>query len=110
MNQVVLIGRLTKDVETKVIPSTNTTVANFTLAVNRDLAKSKVEELKAQGKPTADFIRIIAFGKTAEACADYLEKGRLVAIHGAIQTSTFKGKDGETRYSTDVLANKGEQS
>lgn len=96
MNSVVLIGRLTKDPELKYIPQSETAVANFTLAVDRSMAKEK----------TADFIRIVAFGKTAELCERFLVKGRLVGIQGRIQTGSYKTKDGETRYTTDVYADR----
>lgn len=94
MNNVVLIGRLTRDPETRYIPQTETAVANFTLAVDRPMAKEK----------TADFIRIVAFGKTAELVEKYLAKGRLVAVQGRIQTGSYTTKEGETRYTTDVYA------
>ncbi|HPZ59123.1 MAG TPA: single-stranded DNA-binding protein, partial [Bacillota bacterium] len=78
MNCVVLIGRLTKDPELRYIPQSETAVASFTLAVDRPMAREK----------TADFIRIVAFGKTAELCERYLTKGRLVGIQGRIQTGS----------------------
>lgn len=96
MNNVILIGRLTKDPETRYLPQTETAVANFTLAVDRPMAKEK----------TADFIRIVTFGKTAELCEKYLAKGRLVAIQGRIQTGSYTTKEGETRYTTDVYADR----
>lgn len=96
MNNVVLIGRLTRDPETRYIPQTETAVANFTLAVDRPMAKEK----------TADFIRIVAFGKTAELVEKYLAKGRLVAVQGRIQTGSYTNKEGETRYTTDVYADR----
>jgi single-strand DNA-binding protein len=55
---------------------------------------------------TADFIRIVSFGKTAELCERYLAKGRLVAVQGRIQTGQYKDKNGETRYTTDVVADR----
>ena len=94
MNCVVLIGRLTKDPELRYIPQSETAVASFTLAVDRPMAREK----------TADFIRIVAFGKTAELCERYLTKGRLVGIQGRIQTGSYKTQSGETRYTTDVYA------
>ncbi|NLY71841.1 MAG: single-stranded DNA-binding protein [Clostridiales bacterium] len=94
MNNVVLIGRLTRDPELRYIPQSETAVVNFTLAVDRPMAKEK----------TADFIRIVAFGKTAELCEKYLAKGRLVGIQGRIQTGSYKTQSGETRYTTDVYA------
>ncbi len=96
MNNVVLIGRLTKDPEIRYIPQSETAVANFTLAVDRPMAKEK----------TADFIRIVTFGKTAELCERYLSKGRLVGIQGKIQTGSYKTQSGETRYTTEVNADR----
>lgn len=96
MNNIVLIGRLTKDPETRYIPQSETAVANFTLAVDRPMAKEK----------TADFIRIVTFGKTAELCDKYLAKGRLVGIQGRIQTGSYKTQNGETRYTTEVYADR----
>ena len=91
MNNVVLIGRLTNDPETRY--SGETAVTTFTLAVDRPMSKDK----------TADFIRIVSFGKTAEVCEKYLAKGRLVGIQGRIQTRSYK-KEGVTHYTTDVCA------
>lgn len=96
MNTVVLIGRLTKDPEVRYIPQSETAVANFTLAVDRPLAKEK----------TADFIKVVTFGKTAELCERFLTKGRMVGIQGRIQTGSFKDKNGETRYTTEVYADR----
>lgn len=97
MNQVVLIGRLTKDPETSVSQS-NTMVSRFTLAVDRDY--------KRDGEQTADFIRIITFGKTAELVDAYLFKGRQVAVHGRIQTGSYTNKDGQKVYTTDIIADR----
>ena len=106
MNSVVLIGRLTKDPELRFIAGSGRAVANFTLAIDRNLAKDKKAEMQQKGLPTADFIRVVVWGKQAENCASFLAKGRLVAINGSIQTSSYKTNTGETRYSTDVLANR----
>jgi single-strand DNA-binding protein len=104
MNNVNLIGRLTRDPELKYLPGSGTAIANFTLAVDRGLSKAKKEELKEQGKPTADFIRIVAWGKLAENCANYLAKGRLTGVTGSIRTSNSKDDDGNIHYFTDVNA------
>ena len=101
---MVLIGRLARDPELRFIPS-GQAVANFTVAVDRRLSKEKKAEAHAKGQPTADFIRVIAWGKTAELCANFLTKGKQVAVQGTMQTSTYKTNTGETRYSTDVVAN-----
>lgn len=96
LNKVVLIGRLTKDPEVR-YTNANTPVASFTLAVNRNF-KNK------DGNYDADFINIVAWRKLAELCSSSLHKGSLIAITGRIQTSSFEGKDGTRRYTTDVLA------
>ena len=98
MNQVILIGRLTKDPEVRYTAATQTAVATFTLAVDRPVKSG--EEKKA------DFPRITVFGKQAENCEKYLAKGRLVGIHGRIQTGSYTNKDGVTVYTTDVIADR----
>lgn len=105
MNHVILIGRLVRDPELRFLPNNGIAVSNFTIAVDRKLSREKKAEMQEKGQPTADFIRVIAWGKLAETCANYLSKGKQVAINGAIQTSSYKTNSGETRYSTDVLAN-----
>jgi single-strand DNA-binding protein len=104
MNNVNLIGRLTKDPTLKYIPGSGTAVCNFILAVDRGLSKAKKEELKQQGKATADFIRIVVWGKQAESSAEYLAKGRLVGVTGSIRTSSSKGEDDKMTYYTDINA------
>lgn len=106
MNSVVLIGRLTRDPELRFIAGSGRAVANFTLAIDRNIAKDKKAEMISKNLSVADFIRIVVWGKQAENCANFLAKGRLVAINGSIQTSSYKTNTGETRYSTDVLANR----
>ena len=106
LNNVVLIGRLTKDPELRYLPSgNNTAVARFTLAVDRQLSKDKKAEMVSNNQPTADFINIVVWGKQAENCNEYLAKGRLVAISGRIQTGSYE-KDGERKYTTEVVAEK----
>jgi single-strand DNA-binding protein len=92
MNNVVLIGRLTKEPDLSYTPS-GTAVCKFTLAIGR------------QGSDGTDFIRIIAWNKVAENCNKYLAKGRQVGIQGRIQTGSYKNNDGQTVYTTDVIAN-----
>jgi len=106
INTINLIGRLTSEPILKFIPSSGTGVCNFTLAVDKGLSKQKKEEFSSQGKDTADFIPIIVFGKIAESCANYLAKGKKVAVMGSIQTRNYQNKDGNKVYITEVLANK----
>lgn len=103
MNNVVLIGRLTRDPELRYIPS-GTAVSTFDLAVDKNMSREKKQEMESRNQPTADFIRIVVWGKQAENCANYLGKGRLVAVQGRIQTGSYE-KDGIKRYTTDVVAN-----
>jgi single-strand DNA-binding protein len=94
MNKVVLIGRLTKDPELKFTPGAGTAVTTLTLAVDR--------RIKKEGQAEADFINCVAFGKTAEIIAQYLNKGRLIGVSGWIRTGSYEAKDGTRRYTTDV--------
>ena len=98
MNNVVLIGRLVREPELVYLQNEKQTAkARFTLAVDRpgQTGRDKV----------ADFIQIIVFGKQAENCNQYLGKGSLVAVNGRIQTGSYKNRDGQTVYTTDVFAN-----
>ncbi len=104
MNLVVLIGRLTRYPELKYLANTGTPVATFSLAVDKQLSKEKKQELAEKGEPTADFINIVVWGKQAENCANYLAKGRLVAIQGRIQSRSWETENGR-RYTTEVVAN-----
>ena len=105
MNNVVLIGRLTRDPELRYIPNSGTAVSTFTLAVDKNLSKDKKAEMESKNQPTADFIRIVVWGKTAENCANFLNKGKLVGVSGRIQTGSYDDKDGNIVYKTDVAAN-----
>lgn len=104
MNSVNLIGRLCIDPELRYIPGSGTAVTKFSLAVDKNLSKEKKEEARQSGGVTADFIRIVVWGKMAESCANYLVKGRLVAVQGRIQTGSYDDKDGKRIYTTDVVA------
>ncbi|MBS4534411.1 single-stranded DNA-binding protein [Clostridium sp. D2Q-14] len=104
MNKVVLIGRLTADPELRFLPGNGTAVSTFNLAVDKNLSKEKRQELEQQGKPTADFPRIVVWGRQAENCANYLSKGRLVAIDGRIQTGSYENSQGQRVYTTEVVA------
>ena len=104
MNNVVLIGRLTRDPELRYIPSTGTPVATFSLAVDKQLSREKRQEFEAKGQPTADFINIVVWGRQAENCANYLAKGLLAAVQGRIQSRTYDGNDGTRKFFTEVVA------
>lgn len=106
MNNVVIIGRLVRDPELKFIPSSGMAVTNFTLAVDKELSKDKKSEFAAQGKPTADFIPVVVFGKIAESCANFLAKGRMTAVNGRIQTRTYTSNAGDKKYITEIVASR----
>ena len=96
MNSVILIGRLTRDPELSYTSNTQTAICRFTIAVDRP---------RRQGEDQgADFIRITVWGRQAESCDRYLSKGRQVAVMGRIQTGSYKDRNGETVYTTDVVA------
>lgn len=94
MNQVVMIGRLTKDPELRFIAGSGKAVGNFTIAVNREFSKEK----------EADFFRVIVWGKQAENVANYLGKGRLVAVKGNLRNNNYETANGEKRYTTEINA------
>ena len=98
MNSVALIGRLTRDPEVRYGAATQTAVARFTIAVDRQRGGR-------DGEQTADFISIVCFGKTAELVEKYMGKGRLVGVTGRIQTGSYE-KDGRKVYTTDVVADR----
>lgn len=103
MNNVVLIGRNVRDVELRYLQN-GTAVTRFTLAVDKSLSKDKKAELESKGENTADFINITAWGKQAEFVANYLGKGKKVAVQGRINTGSYE-KEGQTIYTTDIVAN-----
>ncbi len=98
MNSVVLIGRLTRDPEVRYISESQMAVATFTVAIDRPVRSG-------QEKKT-DFPRVTVFGRQAENCERFLAKGRLVGIQGRIQTGSYTNKDGQTVYTTDVVADR----
>ena len=94
MNNVVIVGRLTKDPELKYLTS-GTAVATFTMAIDRDY-KNK------DGSVTTDFIPVEIMGKPAEFVANYITKGRLVGVQGSIRVDRYETPDGEKRTFTKV--------
>lgn len=96
MNKVILMGRLTRDPEMRYSQGAEPiAVARYTLAVNRGF--------KREGEPDADFINVVAFGKRGEFAEKYFKKGQQVAIIGRLQVSSYDDKEGNKRWSTDVI-------
>lgn len=94
MNKFQLMGRLTKDPDTKKI--NDKAICNFSLAVNRKYV--------AQGQERqADFFNVVAYGKTAEFCSKYYKKGQQVLVEGRMQNRTWEDKTGQKRYTTDYI-------
>lgn len=92
MNNVILIGRLTRNPE---VGGENTKHARFTLAVDR--------RFNREGEQSADFISCVAFGRSAEFAQNYLYKGKKIAVTGRIQTGSYTKQDGTKVYTTDVI-------
>lgn len=103
MNNVQILGRLTKDPELRYVGDNNA-VARFTLAVDKNLSRDKRDELETKGQPTADFINCQTWGYMAENLSKYSGKGLRVLINGRIQTGSYE-KNGQRIYTTDVVAN-----
>lgn len=97
MNKVILMGRLTRDPELRFSTNgSNTAVCRFTIAVDRRFQRPGEER-------QADFIPVVAFGKTGEFCSKYFAKGSRIAVVGAIQTRTWDDAEGKRHYATEVI-------
>lgn len=92
MNKVVLIGRMVADPELNFQANSGMAICRFRLAVTRPFKKDET-----------DFINCIAFNKRAETIAQYLTKGRQLAVTGSIRTGSYDAKDGTKRYTTDIV-------
>lgn len=93
-----LIGNLTRDPEVKTTPS-GQNVANFSVATNRVWTNPQGQKQEA-----VEFHNIVAWGKLAEICGQYLGKGRKVYVEGRLQTRDWQGQDGVKRYRTEIVA------
>lgn len=110
MNKLALVGRLSKDVETRYSQGANATaISRSSIAVDR--------RIKREGEPDADFFNIVAFGKTAEFLEKYFKKGMRIAIVGRVENDNYTDKEGRKVYGTRVIVeecefceNKGESS
>lgn len=98
LNNVVLIGNLTRDPELRYTPS-GIPVCTLRLAVNRNFTNQ-------QGEIETDFFNVVVWRNQAEKCAEYLNKGRQVAITGRLQSRSWEGNDGQRRFATEVVADR----
>lgn len=95
MNKVILMGRLTRDVEMRQTPN-GVSLARFSIAVNRRFAGKDAQQ-------QADFINCVAWRQTGEFIARYFQKGSMIAVVGSIQTRSWDGNDGKKQYATEVV-------
>ncbi len=98
VNRVILVGNLGRDPELRYIPS-GQAVANFTLATN-----DRWRDKEGNNQERTEWHRIVVWGKSAENCAQYLQKGRSVYIEGRLQTREWEDKDGNKRQTTETIA------
>lgn len=96
MNKVILLGRLTRDPETRYSAGDSAmAITRYTLAVDR--------RFKREGDPTADFINCLVFGKGAEFAEKYFRQGTRIAVSGRIQTGSYTNREGRKIYTTEVV-------
>ena len=98
VNRVILVGNLGRDQELRYIPS-GQAVANFTLATN-----DRWRDKEGNNQERTEWHRIVVWGKSAENCAQYLQKGRSVYVEGRLQTREWEDKEGNKRQTTEVVA------
>ena len=98
VNKALLIGRLGKDPEVRYTPD-GMMVTNFNLATDEQW-----KDKSGQRVQRTEWHRIVTFGKLAEICGNYLSKGKLVFVEGRIQTRAWEDKDGNKRYTTEIVA------
>ena len=96
--KVILIGNLGANPDVRHLPS-GTSVANFNLAT-----ADRFKDREGEWQERTEWHRIVAFGRLAEVCGEYLTKGRQVYIEGRLQTRSWEDKEGQTRYTTEIVA------
>jgi single-strand DNA-binding protein len=104
INSVVLVGRLTRDVEVRKTTS-GVSYARFTVACDRRYSGGQNSQQNSN-QPTADFIGCIAWRQSADFLGSYGRKGSLVGVNGSIQTGSYTDRDGRKVYTTDVVADR----
>ncbi len=99
VNKVILVGNLGADPEIRYTPG-GVAVANFSLATSENRTNKD-----GQRETRTEWHRIVAFGRLAEICGEYLSKGRQIYIEGRLQTRQWEDRDGNKRYTTEIVAN-----
>ncbi len=97
MNRIILIGRLTKDPDSKVIEETGKTITRFTIAVEREYKNQN-------GDRDVDFIPVVLWGRKAEVAAEFLKKGSLISVCGRLANRSYEDDQGIRRYVSEVVA------
>ena len=100
VNKVILIGNLGADPEVKYL-SNGTTVATFRIATS----ENRVNRSSGEKTTMTEWHRIVAFGRLAEICGEYLNKGKQVYVEGRLRTRSWEDKDGNRKYTTEIVAN-----
>jgi single-strand DNA-binding protein len=98
VNKVILVGRLGQDPDIRYTPN-GVAIAKFSLATNE-----RVPAGEGNWEERTEWHRIVAFGKTAEVCGNYLAKGRLVFVDGSIRSNQWEDAQGQKRTSIDIIA------
>lgn len=98
VNKVILVGRLGQNPEVRYTPS-GAAVANFSVATNESWS-----DKSGQKQERTEWHRVVVWGKLAELCNQYLQKGRQVYVEGRLQTRQWQDKDGQTKYTTEIQA------
>jgi single-strand DNA-binding protein len=98
LNKAMIIGRLGQDPDVRYTQS-NTAVANLSVATSE-----RYKDKQGEWKENTEWHRVVAWGRLAEICQEYLKKGSQVYIEGPIQTRKWEDKEGQTRYTTEIKA------
>lgn len=97
MNRIVLVGRLTKDPEMKVLEDNNKVLTRIMLAVDRPYKTPA-------GEKQVDFIPVVLWGKKAEIVSEYLVKGSIISVTGRLQTKVYENAEGQKKFISEVIA------
>lgn len=98
LNKAMIIGNVTRDPEVKTTPS-GQSVTSFSVATNRVWTNAQGQKQEA-----VEYHNIVAWGKLAEICGQYLNKGKKIYVEGRLQTRDWQGQDGIKRYKTEIVA------
>ena len=100
VNKAIVVGNLGRDPEIRALPNSGQNVANFSVAT-----KERFKDRKGDPQERTEWHRVVAFGKLADTCQQFLNKGRQVYIEGRLATRQYEAKDGSgTRYRTEIVA------